>query len=244
MNKKIALSVLMLLILFCGYSCKNEKANEQKTLESSKAAVPKKVSKRAEEAYNLVLKWGEEYFKSPKLGTNGKTCNDCHENGDKLGGVSDTYPKYSEKFGKVIQLPHMVNLCITKALKGKKEISFDSTKMISILTYLSTLKGDAKPENNPMAKAALDKAIAMGYKYFHDPKLGSNGRTCSDCHENGEKLHGAAVTFPKYLTMADRVVTLGHMVNYCGYGPLKTKKDILMPSDRMTSMTAYIASFK
>jgi len=248
MKRRLVLLIALLSVSMFAYSCKHEPSKEKQGGEEKKAktAAQKNIEKKAKDSYALILKWGDEYFHNPKLGKNGKSCSSCHEGGSGLEGKALTYPKYVAKFGKVVQLPHMVNYCYMNALKGKKEMSFDSTKMISILTYISSLKGEtaAAAPNDAVAKAALEKAVKAGDAYFHDEKAGTNGRTCVDCHDNGEKLHGKAAQFPKYLTMADRVVMLGHMVNYCGYGPLKSKKDVLLASDKMTNIIAYIAQFK
>jgi len=248
MKRKIVFLSALLVVSMCVYSCKHEPSKEKQGEEKKKekTEAQKTLEKKAKDSYALILKWGNEYFHNPKLGKNGKSCSDCHEGGKGLEGKAVTYPKYVAKFGKVVQLPHMVNYCYMNALQGKKDMSFDSTKMISILTYISSLKGEAAAavSDDAVAKAALEKAVKAGEAYFHDDKAGTNGRTCFDCHENGEKLHGKAAQFPKYLTMADRVVMLGHMVNYCGYGPLKSKKDILLASDKMTNIIAYIAQFK
>ncbi len=244
-RKKFGLCFLLFTVLVLCSACKHEKTKQQeKQPPKQQTAAQKKLTEAGKKAYAMISKWGKEYFNSPKLGKNGKTCATCHPDGEGIKGAFYTYPKYSKKHKRVIQLPNMVNSCLMDALKGKKELSFDSTKMISILTYISELKdaGTAMPGDD-FAKAELAKAVKKGEAIFHDNKLGSNGRVCADCHEAGEKIKGKAYTFPKYLGMADRVVTLGHMVNYCLYGPLKGKKDILMDTEKMTNIIAYIASF-
>jgi len=248
MKRKFVLLSVLFAVSMCTYSCKHEPSSEKQAEQGKKekTVAQKALDKKAKDSYALILKWGDEYFHNPKLGKNGKSCSVCHEGGKGLNGKAVTYPKYVAKLGKVVQLPHMVNYCYMNALRGKKDMSFDSTKMISILTYISSLKGEAVAavQSDAVAKAALEKAVKEGDAYFHDDKAGTNGRTCADCHENGKKLHGKAAQFPKYLTMADRVVLLGHMVNYCGYGPLKSKKDVLLATDKMTSIVAYIATFE
>jgi cytochrome c peroxidase len=71
---------------------------------------------------------GKALFYDPKLGTTGKSCNDCHQNGkgvEKAAGKKD--------------LESMVNSCITQALKGKA-LDPKSVEMQSIILYINSLK--------------------------------------------------------------------------------------------------------
>jgi cytochrome c peroxidase len=76
---------------------------------------------------------GKALFSDPKLGSTGKTCNDCHKDGTGL-----------ERSGEQKDLEKTVNKCITTALKGKK-LKPKSAEMQSLLLYLRGLGGEQKP---------------------------------------------------------------------------------------------------
>ncbi len=76
---------------------------------------------------------GKALFNDPKLGTNGKTCNDCHRNGSGLENAADRK-----------DLEGMVNGCITVNLKGKP-LKPKSVQMQSLLLYLRSI-GAAKKQ--------------------------------------------------------------------------------------------------
>ncbi len=75
---------------------------------------------------------GKKLFNDAGLGTNGKTCNDCHPNGkgiEKAAGNKD--------------LDKIVNGCIAQALQGKP-LNPLSTEMRSIILYINGLTGGKK----------------------------------------------------------------------------------------------------
>jgi cytochrome c peroxidase len=75
---------------------------------------------------------GKILFNDPKLGTNGKTCNDCHKDG---GGL--------EQAGSRKDIQRTVNSCIQASLKGKA-LKPDSVEMQSLVLYLKSLGGEKK----------------------------------------------------------------------------------------------------
>src|SRR5512145_2216672 len=75
---------------------------------------------------------GKALFNDAKLGTNGKSCNDGHQNGkdiEKAAGKKD--------------LELMINTCITKALKGKA-LDVKSVEMQSMVKYINSFGRDKK----------------------------------------------------------------------------------------------------
>ena len=76
---------------------------------------------------------GKALFNDPKLGTTGKSCNDCHKDGTGL-----------ERSGERQDLDKIVNKCITVSLKGKA-LKPKSVEMQSLLLYLKGLGGGKKP---------------------------------------------------------------------------------------------------
>jgi len=76
-------------------------------------------------------KSGKDIFKGATLGTNGKSCESCHPNGDMLSGVGKKHEKPQE-------LENRVNQCIAGGLKGKK-LDTASSDMKALAEYLRTL---------------------------------------------------------------------------------------------------------
>jgi len=81
---------------------------------------------------------GKVLFNDPKLGTTGRSCNDCHKDGTGL-----------EKSGEKKDLDEIVNSCITKGLKGKA-LKPRSVEMQSVILYLKGL-GKEKPSTGRKA---------------------------------------------------------------------------------------------
>lgn len=80
---------------------------------------------------------GKALFNDPKLGTTGKSCNDCHPNGsgaEKVASKNDAY------------IEDTVNGCINQSIKGKA-LDVKSVEMRSIVLYIKSL-GD-KPAATP-----------------------------------------------------------------------------------------------
>ena len=86
------------------------------------------------------LEKGKALFNDPKLGTTGKSCNDCHPGG-----------KGTEKAAAKSDLERIVNSCITHSIKGK-ELDVKSVEMQSIVLYIKSLGGApaAAPKKAPV----------------------------------------------------------------------------------------------
>ena len=78
---------------------------------------------------------GKALFSDPKLGTTGKSCNDCHPGG-----------KGADKGAAKPDLEDILNGCITQGLKGKA-LDVKSVEMQSLILYIKSLGG--KPGAKP-----------------------------------------------------------------------------------------------
>ncbi len=79
--------------------------------------------------------------------------------------------------------------------------------------------------------------VKAGRKVFTDPKLGSNGVVCAQCHPNGANTHPE--TYPKFQKQLGRVAAMWEMVNWCIRNPLEGK-DLKADSAEMIAIQAYI----
>jgi cytochrome c peroxidase len=86
------------------------------------------------------LEKGKALFNDPKLGTTGKSCNDCHPGGN---GV--------EKAAAKNDIERIVNSCITHSIKGRA-LDVKSVEMQSIVLYIKSFgdKTSTTPKKPPM----------------------------------------------------------------------------------------------
>ncbi len=84
--------------------------------------------------YLTVVQQGRALWGSPKLGTNGVTCGQCHPNA--ANTHPETYPKFQKQLGKVVPLREMINWCLRNPLKGKP-LAYDDPTMIAIEAYVT-----------------------------------------------------------------------------------------------------------
>lgn len=79
---------------------------------------------------------GYDLWHSPKLGTNGLACANCHP--DASASNPHTWPKFQTDLGKVGTLREMINWCIQVPLQGKPiaQSSQDMVDMEAYSTYM------------------------------------------------------------------------------------------------------------
>ncbi|MBF0358664.1 MAG: hypothetical protein HQL70_08645 [Magnetococcales bacterium] len=89
-------------------------------------------------------------------------------------------------------------------------------------------------------------AAASGHKMWNDSRLGTSGFTClsGGCHANFENLSlDKNKTFPHYVGMAGKVVTLSQIINYCLVNPMAGSA-LAEDSDEMTAMAAFYRKYR
>ena len=94
----------------------------------------KKDQERWEKQYMGVVQKGRDLWTSPKLGTNGVACAQCHPNA--ANTHPETYPKFQKQLGRVIVLREMINWCIQQPLEGKP-LALDSPDMVALEAYVA-----------------------------------------------------------------------------------------------------------
>jgi cytochrome c len=94
---------------------------------------------------------GFALFNDKKLGTSGKTCNDCHKGsgtqeavlGDMTLKAFDNlaahYPKFFMMGNRVMTLDQVVNFCVTNPLKGEP-LAWDDQRMTDLVAYCASVK--------------------------------------------------------------------------------------------------------
>jgi cytochrome c len=101
------------------------------------------------------------------------------------------------------------------------------------------VKNPCAEKPKPIRKAGIKdsaKLMEMGNKLWNDKKLGTSGAACATCHAEGKGLKKAP--FPKYIKMADDMLTLDQMINFCLLNPMKGKP-LPWNSVEITALAAY-----
>lgn len=80
--------------------------------------------------------------------------------------------------------------------------------------------------------------VEKGRALWGDPKLGTNGVACGQCHPNAANTHPE--TYPKFQKQIGKVAELRHMINWCLRNPLEGE-DLEFDSAEMLALEAYIA---
>lgn len=96
--------------------------------------VTQKDLQRWEKEFMSVVQTGRELWVSPKLGTNGVACAQCHPNA--ANTHPETYPKFQQQLGRVIALRDMINWCLLNPLEGKP-LEFNDPRMVAIEAYIA-----------------------------------------------------------------------------------------------------------
>lgn len=103
----------------------------------------------------------------------------------------------------------------------------------------ATKKNPCAEKSKPIRKAGIKdsaKLMDKGGKLWNDKQLGTSGAACATCHADGKGLKKAP--FPKYIKMADDILTLDQMINFCLLNPMKGKP-LTWNSVEMTALAAY-----
>ena len=87
---------------------------------------------RWEDEFMSVVKKGRELWGSPKLGTNGVACGQCHPNA--ANTHPETYPKFQQQLGRVAALREMINWCIQQPLEGEP-LALDDPRLVAMEAY-------------------------------------------------------------------------------------------------------------
>lgn len=79
--------------------------------------------------------------------------------------------------------------------------------------------------------------VKVGRDLWTDPKLGTNGVACAQCHPNAANTHPE--TYPKFQQQLGKVIGLRDMINWCLMNPLEGKV-IDVNDPKMVALEAYI----
>lgn len=119
-----------------------------------------------------------------------------------------------------------------------KYISILSVTFLILALHSNSVHADEFTEQDMQTwQSEFMSVVKQGRGLFTDPKLGSNGVVCAQCHPNGANTHPE--TYPKFQKQLGKVASLWEMVNWCIRNPLEGK-DLAADSAEMTALLAYM----
>ncbi|MEN8833135.1 MAG: sulfur oxidation c-type cytochrome SoxA [Pacificibacter sp.] len=114
------------------------------------------------------------------MGTQEKSCADCHDGPESLSTVRATYPKWNEGAGEVRTMQMQINDCLTNQMGAEAE-KYDSTKMINFEAMLAMV-ARGTPVNVAIdgpAQSTWEQGKEMYYA-----RTGQLELSCANCHED------------------------------------------------------------
>jgi thiosulfate dehydrogenase len=98
---------------------------------------------RWQQQFMATVQQGRELWTSPKLGSNGVACAQCHPNA--ANTHPETYPKFQKQLGKVVPIWEMINWCLRNPLEGQP-LAADDPKMTALQAYVTYERRGVKLE--------------------------------------------------------------------------------------------------
>ncbi len=119
-----------------------------------------------------------------------------------------------------------------------KKISILVVGTIAIyVTSMLVTADEFTQEDTDRWLAQYEKVAAEGRSHFTDPKLGTNGVVCAQCHPNAANIHPE--TYPKFQKQLGHVAQLWEMINWCIRNPLEGE-ELAAGDPKMTAILAYV----
>lgn len=86
----------------------------------------------------------------------------------------------------------------------------------------------------------MDALMVTADRLWKDTSLGTAGVSCSTCHPDGKDLK--AEPYPRRIEMANDILTLDQMINFCMTFPMEGKP-LQWNSQEMTALAAYVKAY-
>jgi cytochrome c553 len=116
---------------------------------------------------------------------------------------------------------------------------FQKTDSRHLLESLETMLND--PEILAM-RESWEKTVARGKTLFGDRELGSNGKSCADCH-TAESLRKVRGNYPKFDVGLGKMVSLEEHLNHMVVKKLEGQP-LQAGDERITALALYIKSLR
>jgi sulfur-oxidizing protein SoxA len=103
---------------------------------------------------------------------------------DKLPGYIAGFPRYIEKFDRVVGLDQVLQGMMVES--GKKPFKLKSKQMFAMSAYAKSIANEEAINIDVNANEHMKKAYALGKEVF-ETKRGGRGLACLSCHNDGVK---------------------------------------------------------
>lgn len=198
--------------------------------------------------------YGESIFESSVGGESG-LAKSLGVSEDKLYQYIASFPRYSQKAGKVIGLDQAIQIAMVE--NGQKPYKLSSKEMVSLYLYVKSLANGQKLTMDKDANKEMKEAYALGEKMWW-AKRGARGLSCADCHELSPKgaagmilrtqllpivsdeSANSAGTWPAYRMEMSGLVTLQGRFKQCMNNSLQAK--IPEGSAEMVALEVYVTN--
>jgi len=187
---------------------------------------------------------GEGNFEKVE-GEAGKSCAECHgEGASGLKGATASYPKYSERDGKLSTVQDEINNCRTSRMKAKAW-KWESDEMLGMTAFVK-LQSRGMPVNvSTTGKAAPFYAAG---KKFYEERRGGLDLSCKSCHTDyaGISIRANILTnglpngFPTYRLKWQKVGSLHRRFRGCNKNVRSTPYK--QGADEYTNLELYITA--
>jgi sulfur-oxidizing protein SoxA len=163
---------------------------------------------------------GEVYWNKVE-GTEGKSCASCHDDASvSMAGVGSSYPKWSEKLGKPINVELQINDCRVDKM-GAEPYKFDKGGQKPLTAYIKH-QSLGEPVALNLEEGEMNKWWERGKETYYK-RTGQLNLSCATCHEdnNGKYIRadhlsqGNVNGFPTYRLKQSNLISLHNRFRGC-----------------------------
>ncbi|MFT5044140.1 MAG: sulfur-oxidizing protein SoxA [Porticoccaceae bacterium] len=163
---------------------------------------------------------GEAYWNKVE-GTEGKSCATCHDDASvSMAGVGASYPKWSEKLGKPINVELQINDCRVEKM-GAEAYKFDKVGQKPLTAYIKH-QSQGQPVALNLEEGEMNKWWERGKETYYK-RTGQLNLSCATCHEdnNGKYIRadhlsqGNVNGFPTYRLKQSNLISLHNRFRGC-----------------------------
>ena len=135
----------------------------------------------------------------------------------------------------------------------KRVAVFTFVAVVALAFVVAYGQKEKQAEEKMDPESAMKASVMNGKALFGDTSLGTNGKTCNDCHMAGgtmegkmgkmviKPFHEVNEKYPMYWMMANKVMTLDQVINWCIMTPLQGEA-LKWDDQRLADLAAYCAS--
>jgi len=168
----------------------------------------------------LGVEEGEELWNTVE-GTMGKSCASCHgDASESMSSVGSSYPKWSEKLGKPINVELQINHCRVENM-GAEAYKFDKGGQKPLTAYIKH-QALGQPVELDLQEGDMQAWWERGKETYYK-RTGQLNLSCATCHEDNNGKHiradhlsqGNVNGFPTYRLKQSNLISLHNRFRGC-----------------------------